>query len=48
VGYNLGEDGRLSIHRSLLVLAGRKSADDTKSRSNRLRPKMTVFYGLCA
>ena len=36
-GHDLGEDGRLGVHRSLLSV--RKSADYTKSRSNRLRPK---------
>ena len=37
-GHDLGEDGRLGVHRSLLEV-GQKSADYTKSRSNRLRPK---------
>jgi hypothetical protein len=38
--HDLGEDGRLGVHRSLLYV--RKSADYTKSRSNRLRPKSAV------
>ena len=39
-GHDLGKDGRLSVHRSLLGV--RKSADYTKSRSNRLRQKTDV------
>ena len=38
--HDLGEDSRLRVHRSLLGV--RKSADYTKSRSNRLRPKSDV------
>jgi len=38
--HDLGEDGRLGVHRSLLYV--RKSADYTKSRSNLLRPKSAV------
>jgi hypothetical protein len=45
-GRDLGEDGWLSVHRSLLGM--RKSADYTKSRSNRLRLKCSLFYSLCA
>jgi len=44
--HDLGEDSRRGIHRSLL--GGGKSADYTKSRSNRLRPKSDVIYGICA
>jgi len=47
VGHNMG-DGALNIHRSLLVLTGRKSTDDTKSHSNRLLLKSIVFYRRCA
>jgi hypothetical protein len=39
-GHDLGEDGRRSVHRSLLGV--RKSTDYTKSRPNRLRQKMDV------
>lgn len=45
-GHDLGEDGRRGVHRSLLGV--RKSADYTKSRSNRLRLKCSLFYSLCA
>jgi len=45
-GHDLGEDGRRSVHRSLLGV--QKSADYTKSRSNRLRLKCSLFYSLCA
>ena len=45
-GRDLGEDGWLSVHRSLLEM--RKSADYTKSRSNRLRRKMVSSSALCA
>jgi hypothetical protein len=45
-GRDLGEDGWLSVHRSLLEM--RKSADYTKSRSNRLRRKMVSSSVLCA
>jgi len=38
--HDLSKDGRLSVHRSLLGV--RKSADYTKSRSNRLRSKSVV------
>jgi hypothetical protein len=38
--HDLGEDGRLGIHRSLPDV--RKSADYTKLRSNRLRTKSIV------
>jgi hypothetical protein len=44
--HDRGEDSRRGIHRSLL--GGGKSADYTKSRSNRLRPKSDVIYGICA
>jgi hypothetical protein len=40
--HDLGEYGRLGIHRSLLDISGQKSADYTKSRSNRLRPKRAI------
>lgn len=39
-GHDLSEDGRLGVHRALLGMG--KSADYTKSRSNRLRPKSVV------
>jgi len=45
-GHDLGEDGRLSVHRSLPRV--KKSADYIKSRSNRLRPKRSLFSSLCA
>jgi len=38
--HGLGEDGRLGVHRALLYV--RKSADYTKSLSNRLQPKSAV------
>ena len=47
-GHDLGEDGRLSVHRSLLVISGQKSDDNTKSSSNRLRLKWPVSSSLCA
>jgi len=47
-GHGLGEDGRLGIHRSLLDISNKKSADYTKSRSNRLRPKQAVSSVLCS
>jgi hypothetical protein len=47
-GHDLGEDGRLSIHRSLLLISGQKSDDNTKLRSNRLRLKQPVSSSLCA
>jgi len=43
--HDLGENGWLSVHRSLLEV--RKSADYTKSRSNRLRRKPTSSSVLC-
>jgi hypothetical protein len=45
-GHDLGEDGRLGVHRSLLCVL--ESADYTKSRSNRLWPKCSLSYSLCA
>jgi len=45
-GHDLGEDGRLSIHRALLE--GPKSADYTKSRSNRSRSESPVSSIFCA
>lgn len=39
-GHDLGEDGRLSVHR--LLFGVRKSTDYTKTRSNRLRQKSDV------
>ena len=47
-GHDLGEDGRLGIHRSLLDISNQKSADYTTSRSNRLRPKQAVSSVLCS
>ena len=47
-GHDLGEDGRLGIHRSLLDISNQKSTDYTKSRSNRLRPKQAVSSVLCS
>jgi len=44
-GHDLGEDGWLSVHRSLLEV--RKSADYAKSRSNRLPRKTTSSSVLC-
>lgn len=44
-GHDLGKDGGRGVHRSLLGV--RKSADYTKSHSNRLRPKRPLFYSLC-
>ena len=44
--HDLGEDGGLSVHRSLLGV--RKSADYIKSCSNRLRRKMVSSSVLCA
>jgi hypothetical protein len=45
-GHNLGEDRRLSVHWALLE--GRKSADYTKSCSNRLRRITSPSSVLCA
>jgi hypothetical protein len=39
-GHDLSKDGGWGVHRSLLGMG--KSADYTKSRSNRLRPKSAV------
>jgi hypothetical protein len=44
--HDLGKDGRRGVHRSLPE--DKKSADYTKSRSNRLRLKCPLFYSLCA
>jgi hypothetical protein len=46
--HNLGEDGGRRVHRALLAVEGQKGDDNTKSRSNRLRPKSLVIYGRCA
>ena len=46
-GHDLGEDGRLGIHRSLLDIWCPKSPDYIKSRSNRLRHKWPVLFSLC-
>lgn len=43
-GHDLGEDGRLGIHRSLLDIWCPKSPDYIKSRSNRLRQKWPVLF----
>jgi hypothetical protein len=43
-GHDLGEDGRLGVHRPLLWKTGRKRADYTKTRSNRLRLKSAVSH----
>ena len=45
--HDLGEDGRRRVHRSLLFVAGQKSDHNTKSHSNRLRPKSVVICGIC-
>jgi hypothetical protein len=45
-GHDLGKDGRRGVHRSLPE--DKKSADYTKSRSNRLWLKCPLFYSLCA
>jgi len=45
-GHDLREDGRRSVHRSLLE--EQKSADYIKSRSNRLRSLNSLIYPLCA
>jgi hypothetical protein len=47
-GHDQGEDGRLSVHRSLPVISSQKSDDNTKSSSNRLRLKWPVSSSLCA
>ena len=44
--HDLGENGRRGVHRSLLGM--RKSADYTKTRSNRLRSKNALSFSLCA
>jgi hypothetical protein len=44
---NLGKDGRLGIHRSLLAVAGQKSDNNTKMRPNRLRLESRVTYAIC-
>jgi hypothetical protein len=46
--HDLGENGRLGIHWSLLDISNQKSANYTKSRSNRLRPKQAVSSVLCS
>jgi hypothetical protein len=43
-GHDLGEDGRLSVHRPLLGKTGQKRTDYTKTRSNRLRLKTAVSH----
>lgn len=45
--HDLGEYGRLGIHWALLDVLSQKSADYTKSRSNRLRTKQHVSYVFC-
>jgi hypothetical protein len=44
--HDLGENGRRGVHRSLLGV--RKSADYTKTRSNRLRSNNALSFSLCA
>jgi len=46
--HDLGEDGGLAIHRSLVCISGQKSADYRKSRSNRFRPKQAISFALRA
>jgi len=46
--HDLGEYGRLGIHGALLEVLSQKSADYTKSRSNRLRTKQLVSYLFCS
>ena len=46
--YDLGEYGRLGIPWALLGVLSQKSADYTKSRSNRLRTKQPVSYVFCS
>jgi len=46
--HDLREDGRRGIHRSLLAVFEQKGDNNTKLRSNRLRPKSGVTYSICA
>jgi hypothetical protein len=42
--HDLGKDGRRGVHRSLLAVVRQKGDDNTKPRSNRLRPKSPATY----
>jgi len=45
--HKLRKDGRRGVHRSLLAVSGRKGDNNTKMRSNRLRPKPHVSLAIC-